>query len=574
MNWFKNLKTAAKLVSSFACLALIAAFVGWWGLSGMGQLSQTMDTLYERDLSGLSAVKEANINLLYISRAVRAAILADDKAEVETHMQRVAKYSADMVKYLDKTEATLVTDHAKAAMAKTRAAVPTYLADVQQILKLALEGKDGQAIAAVTSARVIADQVDNEMATLAETKEKLALQAHVDGESTYQRARMVMLGVIAGAVILAFALGIFMARLIAGPLVATVDVLQGVAAGDLTRSLDINSSDEVGQMATALNHAVTAMRQAMIEVRGSADSVSSASQQLAAAAEELSSGAQEQASSQEETSATMEEISATVKQNAGNAKQANQLALGSRESAEKGGEVVGSAVTAMSEINSASKRIADIITTIDEIAFQTNLLALNAAVEAARAGEQGRGFAVVASEVRSLAQRSATAAKEIKSLIQDSVRKVENGSELVTNSGKTLGEIITHVKRVTDIVAEIAAASDQQAMGVDQVTRAMAQMDTVTQQNSAQTEELSSTAQSMSAHAEQLQALVAKFKVGSESAQPVKPATRLPARTKTGARPSMKKSPPPDTGSMVGLSHRVAAEDAEKHLVGGGFEEY
>jgi methyl-accepting chemotaxis protein len=207
-----------------------------------------------------------------------------------------------------------------------------------------------------------------------------------------------------------------------------------------------------------------------------------------------------------------------VRQNADSAKQANQLAAAARDSAERGGQVVSSAVTAMNEINASSKKIADIIITIDEIAFQTNLLALNAAVEAARAGEQGRGFAVVAAEVRNLAQRSASAAKEIKNLIGDSVRKVETGSEMVNNSGAVLLEIVSSVKRVTDIVGEIAAASQEQATGVEQVSKAMGQMDQVTQQNASQTEELSATAQNLSSSAEQLQAMVARFRLGEEQA--------------------------------------------------------
>jgi methyl-accepting chemotaxis protein len=244
---------------------------------------------------------------------------------------------------------------------------------------------------------------------------------------------------------------------------------------------------------------------ALIEVAGIADSVAAASQQLAAATEELSSGAQEQASSLEETASSLEEITGTIQQNADNAQQANQLAGKSREVAEKGGEVVSRAVQGMGEINTSSKKIADIITAIDEIAFQTNLLALNAAVEAARAGEQGRGFAVVAGEVRNLAQRSAAAAKESKGLIKDSVAKVENGSDLVNQSGQTLEEIISSVKRVTDIVSEIAAASQEQAGGIEQVNKAVTQMDQVTQANASQTEELSSTAESLSAQATQLQ---------------------------------------------------------------------
>jgi methyl-accepting chemotaxis protein len=210
----------------------------------------------------------------------------------------------------------------------------------------------------------------------------------------------------------------------------------------------------------------------------------------------------------------MEEMSVTVKKNAEQARLANQYATETRETADRSGQVVAEAVHAMSRIDESSKKIADIITVIDEIARQTNLLALNAAVEAARAGEQGRGFAVVASEVRNLAQRSASAAKEIKGLIQDSVRKVETGSDLVNRSGHTLNEIVTSVKRVTDIVAEIAAASQEQATGIEQVSRAMAQMDQVTQNNSAQTEELSSTAEELSSTAEQLQALTAQFELG------------------------------------------------------------
>ena len=238
------------------------------------------------------------------------------------------------------------------------------------------------------------------------------------------------------------------------------------------------------------------------------------------------------------TTFSSEEITGTVKQNADKAKQANQLAVGSRDVAEKGGQVVVQAVRSMTEINLSSKKIADIITTIDEIAFQTNLLALNAAVEAARAGEQGRGFAVVVSEVRNLAQRSATAAKEIKGLIQDSVQKVEAGSALVNKSGETLNEIVSSVKRVTDIIAEIAAASQEQTTGIDQVNRAVTQMDQVTQANAAQTEELSSTAQSLAAQAEELQAVVGRFKLAAGGQEESTPAGGAAPRPAAAARPA------------------------------------
>ena len=299
--------------------------------------------------------------------------------------------------------------------------------------------------------------------------------------------------------------------------VATVlDVVNAVAAGRFDIKVPTLGDDAVGQVASALRTAVASMRTALMEVRNVAETVSTASQQLDGVSREISSGAQSQASSLEETASSLEEITSTVKQNTDNAQQARQLANGSRDVAERGGAVVHQAVIAMEEINQSSKRISDIITTIDEIAFQTNLLALNAAVEAARAGEQGRGFAVVAAEVRNLAQRSASAAREIKVLIKDSVEKVQNGTQLVNESGQTLGEIVISVKRVTDIVAEIAAASKEQLVGIEQVNKAVSQMDRVTQANAAQTEEMSGTAGMLLSHAEQLSELVSGFELDEQ----------------------------------------------------------
>jgi methyl-accepting chemotaxis protein len=308
---------------------------------------------------------------------------------------------------------------------------------------------------------------------------------------------------------------VLLSRRITHPLGQAVAILRDIAEAeeDLTKRLEITSRDEVGALGRWFNTFMDKFHDIMSQIKASSQQVSSASQQLSSASKQLSSGTQEQASSLEETAAALEQITGTVKQTADNARQANQLALGSRETAERGGQVVAAAVAAMNEINTASKRIAAILTTINEIAFQTNLLALNAAVEAARAGEQGRGFAVVATEVRNLAQRSATAAREIKGLIQDSVQRVTDGSALVTQSGQTLEEIVASVKRVTDIIGEIAAASQEQSQGIDQVNKAVMQMDQVVQQAAAQTEELSSTAQGLAVQAQQLQALVGRFKL-------------------------------------------------------------
>ncbi|AWM36202.1 Methyl-accepting chemotaxis protein III [Gemmata obscuriglobus] len=314
---------------------------------------------------------------------------------------------------------------------------------------------------------------------------------------------------------------------------AVMAVARALAAGDFTVTIPDLGGDDVGRLARSLNEAVASVRVALGGVQEVSEQLADASGQLSSASDEISAGAQEQASSLEETASSLEEITATVRRNADNAQQARQLVDSSKEVAEKGGHVVGSAVEAMSAINGSSKKIAEIITTIDEIAFQTNLLALNAAVEAARAGEQGRGFAVVASEVRNLAQRSATAAKEIKGLIQDSVRKVDAGTELVNRSGDTLAEIVTSVKRVTGIVTEIAAASKEQSIGIEQVNKAVSQMDAATQRNAGQTEELSATAQSLTDQAAQLRELVSRFKLGAGGSAPA----ARPAKRSAGQKP-------------------------------------
>jgi methyl-accepting chemotaxis protein len=306
---------------------------------------------------------------------------------------------------------------------------------------------------------------------------------------------------------------VLVSRTISRPLGAVIHQMRDIAEGDgdLTRRLDVQGRDEIAQLAGSFNAFADQLHGILQRTRQTADHVVSAAGQLTAASEHLSDGAQEQASSLEQTAASLEEMTGTVRQNADSARTASQFAVQSRETAERGKQEVTRAVASMEEITGASKRIAEIVAVVDEIAFQTNLLALNAAVEAARAGESGRGFAVVAAEVRTLAQRSAGAAKEIKALIADSVVKVDAGAALVTRSGQTLDEIVGAVDRVSQIIAEIAAASQEQATGIEQVNRAVVQMDATVQKNAAQTEELSSTAHSLAAQAAELHGLIRRF---------------------------------------------------------------
>ena len=315
------------------------------------------------------------------------------------------------------------------------------------------------------------------------------------------------------AVALAILLGFILTRSIVRPLREAVSVAENVAAGDLRTTIDVTSTDETGQLMLALKNMNENLLKIVYEVRSGTDLIATASSEISAGNMDLSSRTEQQASSLEETASAMEQITATVKQNADNARQANQLAVQASQVAVQSGDAVKQVVSTMEMINGSSKKIVDIISVIDGIAFQTNILALNAAVEAARAGEQGRGFAVVASEVRSLAQRSASAAKEIAQLIQDSVSRVDEGGRQVAKAGLTMDEVLNSVKNVTGIIGEITVASAEQSTGIDEINMAITQMDQVTQQNAALVNQSAAAAQSMQEQAEQLSLAIRAFKV-------------------------------------------------------------
>jgi methyl-accepting chemotaxis protein len=528
MDWFKNLNAAPRLLLSFGLLIVLIAAISCLAIVNLSQANDRITALYQKDMAGLGVADELAIARLTLGRVGRDAILnMRDTAVATADDKEILSALSDLHASLDQADKLFDVKEGIALLVTIREALPGYEKSYQLLIERVNANDPAGALASLAAANTTGRPLFQAVDDLRRLKHSLGKRKFQVNQEQFQTARWLLLSAATMGLLLGVALSIFIARGLSIPLGLTAAALEQMAAGDLTASVEVRTTEEVGRMSGALNTALEKLRSTLQDVAESAANSDTFSHELAAAAEEISKGAQEQAASLEETTASLEQITAAVRQSADNARQASQLAIGSRESAEKGQEVVSSAIAAMAEINTASAKISDIISTINEIAFQTNLLAVNAAVEAARAGEEGRGFAVVATEVRSLAQRSAEAAKEIKGLIQDSLEKVEKGSELVNRSGATLHGIVASVKRVTDIVGEIAVASSGQSAGIERVNTAVTQMDHVTQSNSAQTEELSATAQTLSGQAARLTQLVGRFKLenygrspGDSSGQP------------------------------------------------------
>jgi methyl-accepting chemotaxis protein len=416
------------------------------------------------------------------------------------------------------------------------------------------------------------------MVALADMQVKNAENRYLAAQARYTLVMwMVGIGLVIG-LLAGIITQITLTRAVVGPIDDAIKHFEKIAGGDLTQRIEVWNDTETGRLFKGVKHMQESLVRTVSEVRAGTESITSAAQQIAAGNTDLSARTEQQAASLEETASSMEQLTATVKQNADNARQASQLAVTASDIAARGGEVVGRVVGTMQGISTSSNKIVDIISVIDGIAFQTNILALNAAVEAARAGEQGRGFAVVAGEVRTLAQRSAAAAKEIKELIEDSSHKVHDGSALVEQAGQTMEEIVQAVKRVTDIMGEISAASSEQSGGIEQVNRAVTQMDEVTQQNAALVEEAAAAAGSLEEQANRLKTVVSVFRLDASHAAPAlaaaplarpvakptraaAPAASAPAPTAAPkAAPAALRRPAPSAAPAV--SARTGTDDA------------
>jgi len=527
---FNDMKISTRLMFGFGTLVLLIALMGGASIVKIRGVEDAFDNVIQDFYPKVQVVNQVKEHLNRIARAMRNVVIMTDPAEVKKEVEAINVARQAIVARLDKLEQEIHTAEGKALFAKLVEARSAYVPLQSKVMELAAAGNVDEA-----RALLLGEVRPRQLAYMAALDEFSKLEERLMDTAAKDAAvaiTSVQTAVWAsGGIALVFAvlMALWIIRAITRPINQAVELSRAVASGDLSRQFEVSGHNETAQLLSALKDMQGTLAGVVAGVRQNAEGVASASSQIAQGNQDLSQRTEEQASALEETAASMEQLGSTVKQNADNALQANQLAMGASSVAIKGGEVVNEVVTTMKGINDSSKRIADIISVIDGIAFQTNILALNAAVEAARAGEQGRGFAVVASEVRNLAGRSAEAAKEIKGLIMASVERVEQGTALVDQAGVTMTEVVSAIQRVTHIMGEISAASAEQSAGVTQVGEAVSQMDQVTQQNAALVEESAAAAASLNSQAHALVEAVAFFKLDHHAGTALAQAPRLRA---------------------------------------------
>lgn len=507
-----NWKIGTRLGAGFGVLnvmMLVMVVVTLVQFTDIGRVNQR---IIEKEWVKAEAANTINATTRANARNTMELLIATDtaqKAKIDESI-RVNKKTIDEA--LQVLEQLVQLPEGKAALATLKQARSAYVASFTKVAQLQEQGNHDEATRTMNNETLPAlDALQAPINALTALQKQIVVASSEEVRQDVNFATVLMLGLGAGGLLVGIGLAIAITRSIIRPVQHAVRVAQTVATGNLTSRIEVHTSNETGQLLQALKDMNASLTTIVGQVRGGTDAISTATSQIAAGNLDLSSRTEEQASALEETAAAMEELASTIKQNFESGRQANQLAACASEVALKGGSVVAQVVHTMESINVSSRKIADIIGVIDGIAFQTNILALNAAVEAARAGEQGRGFAVVASEVRSLAGRSAVAAKEIKTLIEASVSNVDAGCKLVEQAGSTMDEIVVSVRRVTDIMGEISMASQDQSTGVDQINQAIGQMEQVTQQNAALVEEASAAAQSLEQQAQNLVQVVHVF---------------------------------------------------------------
>ena len=542
-----NLRIGQRLTIGFSIVCALLVIMVALSNVMLGRLNDgTRDIVYDRapKIEAAAAI-QAEINDIAI--ALRNMLLFGEPADQRAQMEEITSSRQVVAEKLKQLDSTIKVPRARELLNQMVAASERYTAGQNELIRRIQAGQVDEARLFLAELRALLVEMKKVTAEQAALQKDVSNASAASAQATFEESRMLSWGMGVLGLALGGAVAWWITASITRPVNRALDIANTVAAGDLTSRIDVDTTDEMGRLLQALKTMNENLASTVGTVRTGTDAIATAAAEVASGNQDLSSRTEQQASSLEETASSMEELTSTVKQNADNARQANVLANAASSVALRGGEVIGQVTGTMDEINASATKIADIISVIDGIAFQTNILALNAAVEAARAGEQGRGFAVVASEVRNLAQRSASAAREIKELINASTEKVSSGSRLVTQAGETMQEIVQSVQRVTDIMAEISSASTEQTAGIEQINQAIVEMDSVTQQNAALVEQAAAASESMQDQAAVLAKAVAVFRIGTEHAgTPVAPVKRVaPTAVKALAKPAVAVAKPP-----------------------------